>query len=84
MTYKGGIATLNGALLKVNLPPTPAGEGRCKCGAPQPKVEFDPGDAELPAEVVRRRWPRGDFRCGRCGAMTIVYASFEHYIAGDW
>lgn len=82
MTYKGCIATLSGATRNVNEPP--AGEGRCKCGAPQPKVEFDPRDAELPAEVVRRRWPRGDFRCGRCGAMTIVYASVEHFIAGDW
>lgn len=38
---------------------------------------------------LRKRWPRGYFTeekpCPRCGFSNgIVYASYEHYIAGDW
>lgn len=49
-----------------------------------PAVAFDPRDASEPAEVVRRRWPRLDWRCERCGARVILYASVEHLLAGDW
>lgn len=58
--------------------------GNCGCGNPLPEVAFDPRDANLPEEVVRRRWPRKDWHCERCGAMWILYASAEHFIAGDW
>lgn len=34
---------------------------------------------------VRRRWPRLDGRCPLgCGYTGIFYASYLHYIAGDW
>lgn len=37
-----------------------------------------------PAEV-QKRWPRGWGLCPKgCGFNGIAYASFEHYIAGDW
>lgn len=37
------------------------------------------------AAEVRRRWPRlmGDCPKG-CGFHGIAYASYFHYIAGDW
>lgn len=62
----------------------PIAPSRCACGGPMPTVAFDPRDASEPAEVVRRRWPRIDWRCERCGARVILYASAEHFIAGDW
>lgn len=38
---------------------------------------------------IRRRWPRGEFTAERpcpkgCGYVGIAYASFKHYVAGDW
>jgi hypothetical protein len=49
-----------------------------------PSVAFDMAVAEhMPADEVRKRFPRRDHVC-RCGQRTICYASFEHYIAGDW
>lgn len=37
---------------------------------------------------VRRRWPRGWFTkkkpCPKCGYVGIAYASYMHYILGDW
>lgn len=46
-----------------------------------PTPEFDPAAARgLPSEEVRKRWPRA--KCSMCGAM--LYASEEHYLAGDW
>lgn len=58
--------------------------GNCGCGYPLPEVAFDPRDANLPEEVVRRRWPRFHGHCKNCGQMMILYASAEHFIAGDW
>jgi len=57
---------------------------KCSCGGPMPMPAFDPNDANAPADVVRRRWPRLDWRCERCGTRSIIYASFAHFIAGDW
>ena len=46
---------------------------------------FDPVAAQhLSAEEVRRRWPRTQGTCLDGGATVLAYASFEHYIAGDW
>lgn len=51
--------------------------------APQPA--FDEEEARgLPAEEVRRRWPRWVGNCPGCGQALILYASPHHYIAGDW
>lgn len=33
---------------------------------------------------VRRRWPRFSGECTKCGFNGVAYASFVHYIAGDW
>ena len=40
-------------------------------------------NASLTSDAVRARWPRGHYSCP-CGSHGIVYASFEHYTAGDW
>jgi hypothetical protein len=53
------------------------------------------GDAALdfilgsPAsEVIRKHWPRGWFTaekpCPQCGYVGIYYASYAHYMMGDW
>ena len=77
---------LQGILPVLASPPPPPKDPtrRCGCGNPLPEVAFDPRDADLPEEVVRRRWPRKDWTCLRCGTMWILYASAEHFIAGDW
>ncbi len=37
------------------------------------------------ASEVRKRWPRLMGNCPKgCGYHGIYYASYEHYIAGDW
>lgn len=51
-------------------------------------VVFDEVEAHarcLSAEAIRARWPRlfGDCPKG-CGYHGIAYASYAHYIAGDW
>ena len=63
------------------IPDLGAGDPNCSHG-----VEFDADAARgLSAEEVRRRWPRGWGPCPLgCGFHGIAYASFEHYIAGDW
>jgi hypothetical protein len=58
----------------------PAHRDECNHG-----VTFDPEAArDLSADEVRRRWPRFSGFCFRCGFSGIFYASFEHYVAGDW
>ncbi len=48
---------------------------------PDDTVAFITGNTAV-AEI-RRRWPRGN-KCPDCGMMGIFYASYEHYIIGDW
>lgn len=37
------------------------------------------------AAEVRRRWPRHSGNCPKgCGYHGIAYASYDHYIMGDW
>lgn len=51
----------------------------CPCG--KVTVTFDEKAAKnLPAVVVRKRWPRGN--CSEC--KVIVYASTQHFVQGDW
>ena len=33
---------------------------------------------------IRRLWPRFFGACSLCGESTIIYASWAHYIQGDW
>lgn len=49
-------------------------------------VTFDYAAAQnLSAHEVKRRWPRGFGPCPKgCGFHGIAYASYEHYICGDW
>lgn len=39
---------------------------------------------DLPSEEVRKQWPRFQGECPSCGLRMITYASYEHYIMGDW
>jgi len=49
-------------------------------------VTFDEEAAKgLSASEVRRRWPRMHGLCPKgCGFNGIAYASYAHYIFGDW
>ena len=53
-------------------------------------VTFDKEAARgLKVEEIRKRWPRGYFTgdkpCPKgCGFVGIAYASYEHYLYGDW
>ena len=49
-------------------------------------VTFDEQAARgLSVEQVRKRWPRGFGPCPhRCGWSGIYYASYAHYLYGDW
>ena len=38
---------------------------------------------DLSAREVRKRWPRWSY-CPLCGTRITLYASYAHYIAGDW
>jgi len=39
----------------------------------------------MTAEEIRKRWPRGYGLCPKgCGFNGIYYASYIHFIAGDW
>lgn len=52
-----------------------------KCLPPQ----FDRNKAySLTAEEVRKLYPRFCGQCPDCKCTLVLYASFEHYIAGDW
>lgn len=47
--------------------------------------EFDEDDArDLSPIEVRKKYPRFFGTCPDCGSNVIAYASFEHFIAGDW
>lgn len=51
------------------------------------KVEFDLDLAStlgLESYEVRNRWPRWFGKCNDCGYEGIRYASFAHYVYGDW
>lgn len=49
------------------------------------KVKFDPVAARnMTVEEIHEKFPRLDEVCPDCGEKVIVYASAEHYIAGDW
>ena len=59
----------------------PLTEAECTHG-----VAFDENAAKsMPAREVRRLWPRLSGRCPLgCGYEGIAYASFKHYVYGDW
>ena len=49
-------------------------------------VTFDQEAAEgLDTYEIRKRWPRLHGECPKgCGFSGIGYASYAHYIYGDW
>ncbi len=50
-----------------------------------PAVTFDENAAQgLSAAEVQKRWPRGRHKCTYCDSTVIAYASYAHYIYGDW
>jgi len=56
------------------------------CTHPQTTPPFDAEDARKlnDAGEVRKKYPRFFGQCPDCGAQVIGYASYEHYIMGDW
>lgn len=58
-----------------------------ECNHEGAHVEFDIEDArqnKLTASEVRKKYPRFYGPCPDCGGGLIKYASFEHYVYGDW
>ena len=50
-----------------------------------PPVAFDEAEcANNDAFWIRQHYPRGYGQCPDCKAHVVRYASFTHYIAGDW
>lgn len=48
-------------------------------------IAFDEEAARgMNSHDVRKRWPRLMGRCEHCGYDGIYYASWAHFIAGDW
>jgi hypothetical protein len=64
---------------------TVAGMSETDCAHPSATPAFDEEAARpLPAAEVRERWPRFFGTCPDCGISGIFYASFAHYVMGDW
>lgn len=70
--------------------PTPPQPPRLPCLSSDPEVcthgvTFDEVAARgLDEYEVRRRWPRFFGTCKHCGYTGIYYASYAHYVMGDW
>jgi hypothetical protein len=55
------------------------------CQHPKIMPAFDDEAAEgLSSDEVRDRWPRFSGSCPDCDFNGVMYASFAHYISGDW
>ena len=65
----------NGGLVLINGEKSPCNHG----------ITFDDSGLNMDAGEVRRKWPRlfGPCPLG-CGYNGIYYASWGHFIAGDW
>jgi len=56
-----------------------------KCEHPKLMPAFDEKAARLmTAAQIRRAFPRAYGKCPDCGYEGILYASYAHYIWGDW
>jgi hypothetical protein len=63
----------------------PMGELRLPADTCDHGVAFDVAASYgLSADEVRERWPRFYGLCTKCGYSGVAYASYEHYLAGDW
>lgn len=56
----------------------------CECEPADPPTFDEEAAKSLDSWEIKRRWPRKQTVCVKCGASMIAYASFMHYIAGDW
>ena len=73
------------AEVQVAQPPVHVNPQSALCDHSAAIVEFDNEAAQtLDVQEIRRRWPRWHKPCPACGTKLIKYASFEHYIMGDW
>lgn len=53
--------------------------------APNPKSVAEWLAGSPASREVRKRWPRLDGACPKgCGFSGIGYASYMHYLMGDW
>lgn len=60
-------------------------ELRAACEHKNLPVKFDSEKARgMDSYWVREQYPRFSGNCPDCGERMIGYASFEHYVAGDW
>ena len=58
---------------------------RIKCTHPSVVPEFDEQAAMgLSTDEIKRRWPRYFGPCSSCDFNGVLYASYAHYLAGDW
>jgi hypothetical protein len=56
-----------------------------KCKHNNLPVKYDAEDCKDKDDAyVREHYPRFYGPCPDCGEVMIGYASFEHYVAGDW
>lgn len=58
----------------------------CACGHPfaEPPPIFPTDYTGLSVQEIREKYPRVTSTCASCGTTTVRYASYLHYIAGDW
>ena len=62
-------------------------QAQSDCAAPCSVCEpqFDEQKAKgLSAREVRRLYPRFSGACKACGFVGVRYASWAHYVGGDW
>lgn len=80
-THRGDEKYVPGRGPRVLRPPLFAGPGDCAHG-----VSFDVEKSRgMSAQEIRNRWPRLMGACPLgCGYSGISYASYDHFVAGDW
>jgi hypothetical protein len=62
-------------------------EAQAECEHTKCAVSFDEEAAKLLKEntdEIRKLWPRFEGKCPDCGSLLIKYASYAHYVYGDW
>lgn len=58
---------------------------KSECEHTSLKPAFDEEKAKtMTASQVRQTYPRAYGKCKECGWEGIMYASYAHYIYGDW
>jgi hypothetical protein len=56
----------------------------CKHEKCTPEYDHEEAIKINDAWEIKKRFPRFSGQCPDCGACVIMYASFDHYIMGDW